>query len=180
MSKFIKSFSHSRTIKNGKIVQDLSEEFTIKDNKGNYKKKEHGKLVENRDLEKTEIDEYINENKPGYFISDDIFNIAKELLFSEKFPMNSKIFKGIEDKSSNNFTKNKIENLPKKYTKKDQCKNIEKKYQLKGPDKKRSMKKQYRKRALKTHPDKCKQDDCQVKFNELSNDYTFYMDERNC
>ena len=180
MSKFIKSYSHSSAVHNGKVIHDISEEFTIKDNRGNYKKKDRGKLIENRELEKNEIDEYISKTKPGYFISDNVFNIAKNLLFSDELPTYSKIFKGIEDKSSNHFTKNKIDNKPKHQTKKNQCRNIEKKYKLRGPDKKRSMKKQYRKRALKTHPDKCKRDECEAEFHELNNDYTFYMDEQNC
>lgn len=186
-NRFIKSFSSTFSSVNGKVVENEQEFFQINNDSGEYRKKKFGKIIEKRNLNKKDIDEYIAKHKPGFYITDDIFNTAVNILsewsdFIEDKQDIPEVQPAIKN-TKKKYNKAKIDNSIKKKKRSKKCLQIENKYpQLQGKkNKKKEMKKIYRKNALKYHPDKCKKNECKGKFQEINNDYNDYIsDEYDC
>lgn len=165
---------------NGIQTNNEEQYLNFSNEKGEYKKYKFGKIIENKKINRKDIDEYFNNR--GFIISNRIFNDAINIInntFSNFEPIEFPIYKGLKNKESKKlFT---IDNEKKEQKKSSKCNLIEKKYKLSGDNKKNSMKKIYKKKSLNIHPDKCKTKECETKFKELSLDYDNYLDiDNNC
>ena len=182
-NRFIKSFSSTFSSINGKVVKNEEEIFHINNDSGEYKKKKFGKVIEKKKLNKKDIDTYILKHKPGFYIPDNIFNTAVNILNEWSNFIDDKqdipvVQPALRDKKKK-YKKTKIDNSIKQKKRNKKCFEIEDKYpELKGKkNKKRLMKKIYRKKALKYHPDKCAEKECKAQFQEINNDYNDYIND---
>lgn len=121
---FLQTYSASKIFKNGKVIEDNEEQYEIKNNKGKYIKKKFGKIIDERDLVREEINKLLY---PNYFLDEETFDEASEILEEELS------CKSIKQKYS---ISNKNE-MKKKYRKKalqvhpDKCKSPKTKKQCK-------------------------------------------------
>merc|ERR1711871_392311 len=97
---------------NGKVQEDEQEKYSIDGTEGKYEKRSFGKVVQSKKLNKKDVDKFVNEQKPGYFITDSIFNVALNILkdwndFVDNSKTHHEIQPGIRNKDKVKFTKNK-------------------------------------------------------------------------
>ena len=134
-----KSFSSNFIMRNGKVVKNNKKTVNIHGDQGTYKEYDFGNKIMTQKLSKREIDQFLTQRYPEFYISPDIFYQALEILngsshqtFKHKYPKNEP---GIPNRQKIQFSRNLIENKSsrKKSTGKNKrCKEIEKKYKLTG------------------------------------------------
>lgn len=197
--KFINNTSSFMSI-NGKVIEDKEETtYIYNNNNGQYIKKNFGKIINNKKLNKKEIDAYIERQKPGFYMSNEIFNIATDILSEWSNFTNApqdlhEIQPGIEKNTQiqpengkvNNTqiqpVNGKVNNKSIKKQRHKRCFEIETEYpelqnkqNRQNGQNKQIMKKMYKKNALKYHPDKCSRKECKGLFQKLNTNYSDYM-----
>lgn len=171
--------SNYNSYKNGNLVDNSEERLEYEDNKGVYTHKKFGKLHKKKNIKKRDIDNYINSRLPNYYITQNVFDDAINILNNSVANEFSPLMEG-SDKTLPK-KKNVIDNGSKIKKRNNRCDLISKKYNLSEQNSKKEFRKIYKKKALSTHPDKCKTKKCEEEFKLLNDDYHFYYDtENNC
>ena len=177
------SHSSFNSFKNGKHLLNEEESINYKNNKGKYRHSKFGKIINNKEFDKTELNQYLNRN--NLYLSNTIYEDAFNIINNIGVPNNKKtldapIHKGlINKKQIKKITT--IDNKKPIGKSSKECNIIGSKYRLPQDNSKNAFKKIYKKRVKAIHPNKCKTKKCKEQFKELNEDYTNYFNkENNC
>jgi len=170
-----KSFSSNFLMRNGKVVKNNKKMVDINGDQGTYKEYDFDNQIMTQKLSKREIDQFLNQRYPNFYISPDIFYQALEILnessrqkHKREYPKNDP---GIPDRHKIKFSRNLIENNKfkgKPAFKNKRCLEIEKKYKLKGSNIQSKFRTLYKKTMKSKTAKKKKKDSLTKDYNEYS------------